>query len=241
MSKRLSRKEIKHDIREDELQTRMVSVVDRLAANPRLVTGLAIALLALALLAAGAVSYVDHQRNQASAVLARALETADAPIVESDAKPDDPKEPSFASEEERRAKTLEAMGKVPRGLGGAAAGEVAELYEARLALDEGDTARAREVWEAFLRDHGDDLLAISVRVNLIHLDRAEGRGEQVAESLRADLDNPKKHLPEDVLIVELARTLQSLDREDEARTLYQRLIDEHPSSPFVAEAHRMVS
>ena len=88
-------------------------------------------------------------------------------------------------------------------------------------------------WEQ-LSDH---VLALSVRLNLIHLDRSEGNAE-LADKLRMELNNAARSLPEDVLLYELAKTLESQDQGDEAAELYQRILDDHPASPYAAVARR---
>jgi len=73
-------------------------------------------------------------------------------------------------------------------------------------------------------------------VSLLGLDRSAGKGQQVVDKLRADLEKEDKPLPEDVLLFELGTTLEQLGRRDEARTAYQRIADEYPDSPFAAKA-----
>ena len=115
---------------------------------------------------------------------------------------------------------------------------MADLYKAQLALEADDATAAREIWEGFLRGHSDHALAVSVRLNLIRLDRQEGKAEEVAQRLQAELEGNEKGLPEDMLIFELAKTRQMLGQDEEAQALFQRIVDEHPTSAFTAEARR---
>lgn len=237
MSKRLTRKQIKEDIRHDDVKTALSATYDQVRSHQRLVIGAGVAVLAAALVFAATYAYRSHRDQAAASELAKAIKIFGAPIRETGAKPDDPKEPSFASEQEREARAREAL----QAVGGGKAEDVAGLYLADLAIRDGDKAGARKYWEAFLRDHDDDILAVAVRVNLLRLDREEGKVEEVAKELEAELAKTKKSLPEDVILYELATTLDALDRGDEAKDYYQRILDDHPQSPYTVKAREMTS
>ncbi len=240
MSQRLTRKEIKHDIRDDEVRNVLVRVFDFMQERPKVVVSAIAGVVVLMLAVTGLLAYFDSRGETASEELASALRIAGAPVTEDGATPEDPDQPSFASEEEKRARAKQAFEGL-RGVGSDVAGDVADLYLADIAVSEGDTETARGIWESFLADHEDHLLALSVRLNLIHLDRQNGRTKEVADQLQRELDSAVKTLPEDVILFELAQTLEALDQQDEALELYQRILDEHPKSPYTAEARRVTT
>lgn len=237
MSKRLTRKQIKHDIREDEFKSVIFKTFDNLQENPRVIVGTIIGVLVLAAVASAVLALLEYRQRKANEELVEAMKILQAPIREEGATPDDPDKPSFATEEDRRARAHAALQEVNGGV----AGDVAELYLASLAIREGDTATARSLWQDFLKGNQDHVLAVSIRINLIHLDREEGRAEELAEELRAELDRSEKSLPEDVLLFELARTLDALEQREEAMELYKRIEDEHPQSPYAAQAREMTA
>ncbi len=240
MSQRLTRKEIKHDIRDDEVRHVLVRVFEFMQERPNVVVGAVIGFVVLVLGITALLSYLDSRGDQASEGLASALKIAAAPVNADGATPEDPEDPSFASAEAKRARAKEAFEGL-RGVGSSVAGEVANLYLADIAASEGDHETAREIWESFLADHDDHVLALSVRLNLIHLDRQNGRTQEVADELQRELDSATKTLPEDVILFELAQTLEALDQDDEALELYQRILDEHPKSPYTADARRVTT
>ena len=234
MSERLTRKEIKHDIREDEVQSFLLTAVEKVMERPKFYAGLLGAFLGLGVVISGVVAYLDRRADQASLELAEALRVYSAPVDAEQPDPDDPVSPVFASEDERNAKAKEKVSAVSGGT----QGELARLFEADMALKAGDKETARQIWESFLGSQSDNALALSVRLNLLALDRSEGKAEQVATELQAQLDSAKKDLPEDVLLFELAQTRDALGQSEEAQELYQRLVDEYPQSPYTAEARR---
>jgi tetratricopeptide (TPR) repeat protein len=237
MSKRLTRKQIKEDIRHDEVQTALSATYDQVRSHQRLVIGVVAAVVAAALGFAAVRAYAGYRGKAAAGQLSQAIKIYGAPIRETGAKPDDPRTPSFASEDDREARAREAL----EAVAGGKAEDVAALYLADLAVRDGDKAAARKYWEAFLREHEDDILAVSVRLNLLRLDREEGKVEEVARQLEAELEKTKKTLPEDVILFELAKTLDALDRGEEAKDYYQRILDDHPQSPYSAKAREMTS
>lgn len=231
MSERLSAKQIKHDIREDEVQSFLITAIERFQDNPSLYIGVIVGILALGVGITGGVALMDSRAAAGHESLATAMRYFEAPIVEADAKPDDAAQPSFATEEERRAKVEEALGQVS-----GSAADLAELYQARLALDSGDTEKARKIWEGFLRSNKNHALGVAVQLNLIELDRAEGKTQEVADRLQQQLDGTAKTLPEDVILFQLAKTRQALGETQDAKDLYQRILDDYPSSPYAADA-----
>ncbi len=234
MSKRLTRKQIREDIRHDEVQTVVSSTYETIQSHMKLAIGLGVGLVVIGIIVAAARAYLTH-RDEASALeLAQAIKIHAAPIADEAAQPDDPKAPSFATDDARRARAREAM----EAVGGGPAQDVASLYLADLALAEGDKDAARGYWQSFLDDHQDHVLAISVRVNLIRLDREDGKAEEVVERLTAELEATAKSLPEDVLLYELAQTLETLERDDDAKDYYQRILDDFPLSPFANAARQ---
>jgi outer membrane protein assembly factor BamD (BamD/ComL family) len=117
---------------------------------------------------------------------------------------------------------------------GTDAADIAMVYRAELATREGDLALARELWEKFLERQKDHMLVAEVHLNLMSLDRVEGRGDELITRLNSMLDSPdRKDLPTDVLLNQLAITLEDSGREEEARRAYRRIIDEFPTSPYV--------
>ena len=108
-SRRLSPKEIKHDIREDEVQNFLYRTLEYLQDNPKQVLGIAGGVLALVLAIVGVTGYLDRQKTVANEQLVAALKIYQAPVEEEGAKPDDPREPSFASEDEGQSRAKEAL------------------------------------------------------------------------------------------------------------------------------------
>lgn len=235
-TQRLSRKEIKHEIREDAFRQVVGEGYDYVRGHGRNLT-LAIGGVALAIVAVvGWRTWHDRREAAATELLGQAIKVYDAPVVPIGAKPNDPEEPSFASEASRTARAKELFERLERDYRGSGGAAVGQVYVGRIRFQEKDAAGARKAWEGFLDDYPRHLLAAAVRVSLLDLDRHEGKGEQVVERLRADLEKDDKPLPEDVMLYQLATTLEQLGRRQEAHDAFQRIADEYPDSPWASKA-----
>ncbi|MDX1632647.1 MAG: tetratricopeptide repeat protein, partial [Thermoanaerobaculia bacterium] len=146
--------------------------------------------------------------------------------------------PTFPSEEAKRARATALFEGVVQEHEGSPAGEVAKVYLARLFFEEGRTEEARELWQQFLDENPDHMLAAAVKLNLLDLERAAGNTEAVVEDLRASLEAEDSPVPTDALLFELAESLEELGRSEEARTMYQRLADEYPDSAYAGTAQQ---
>jgi hypothetical protein len=236
MSQRLSRKEIKHDIRDDAFHHSVEAGYGYVADHRRMLLLVLAGVVAVAVAIAGIRTWMVSRERAAADALAAALEVVEAPVVATGAKPDDPREPSFPDETSRDARAAELLAQVVERYPRSGAGAVATVHLGRLRLTAGDEAAARQLWEEFLERHEGHMLASAVRVSLLDLDRRSGKAEQVASELQAALDDDDKPLPEDVLLYELAVTQEQLGQKDAAREVYQRISQEYPDSPFASRA-----
>ncbi|HEV8632127.1 MAG TPA: tetratricopeptide repeat protein [Thermoanaerobaculia bacterium] len=239
-SQRLSRKEIKHEIRDDAFRHSVEASYDYVRGHRRnLLLGIGgVVLLALAVL--GFRTWQQQRESGAGELLGQAIKVTEAPVVASGAKPDDPDAPSFADEKSRDARARQLLEKLESDYSGTGSADVGKVYLARLALLQGKVADARKLWQSFLDDHPDHMLAAAVRLSLLDLDRKDGKAERVVERLRADLDKDEKPLPEDVMLYELGETLEQLGRRQEAKDAYQRVADEYPDSAWASKAQTKV-
>lgn len=231
----------RRDMKRDELATAMGRGVEYAESHARtLITAIG-AVLAVALLAALWFMYRNNQAEKASVALAQAIRIYQAPIDPAAPKPDDPTNPTFADEAARRAKAKGLFETLHDDFGSSAAGDVAAVYLGQIALAEGQADRARELWNGFVEDHGDHLLASQTRINLFRLDRSNGKAEEVEKTLTAMLDQTDAPLPQDIVLSELAATQEQLDKKPEAIQTYQRIVDEFPQSPYARDARQKIA
>jgi predicted negative regulator of RcsB-dependent stress response len=237
MNQRLTRKEIKRD----DFASAMGRGVEYAESHVRTIIYAVVGVLLLVALGVGIYYWRSHQSQDAGQALAQAVKVFQAPVVATGAQPNDPTAPSFPTPEAHRAAAKKAMEKVRDDYGSADAADVAGLYLAQIAAEEGKLDEARKLWQGFIDDHPKHMLAAEARVNLFHLDRQQGKAEQVITELRALLEKGDAPLPQDVLLHELGATLEQVKKPQEAAQAYQRILDEFPQSPYRTEAQQKVS
>jgi tetratricopeptide (TPR) repeat protein len=237
MNQRLTRKEIKRD----DFAAAVGRSVEYAESHVRTILYAVVGVVLVAGLAVAAYFYLGQRRQGANQALAEAMKVYQAPVVATGAKPNDPSAPSFPTEAARRARAKELLEKVRDDHGMSDAGDVAGLYLAQIAAAEDRLDEARKLWSDFADEHRGTMLAGEARLNLIDLDRKQGKSEQVVHELQAMLEQGDAPLPQDVILSELAKTLEELRRPREAVGFYQRILDEFPQSPYRQEAQQKIS
>ena len=175
--------------------------------------------LLLAALAVVAVLGLRSAReSRAEAALADILVVFEPPFDPASPQPSDLEAPSFATGSELSAPARRRFARLIEEHDGSAAAEVARVYLADLEARAGRFPQAREIWQG-LADSGDDELAAIAELNLIRLDRKEGRLEELASTLESRIESQESRLPTDVLLFELAHTLEQLGRHEEVRSI----------------------
>ena len=227
MSQRLTRK----DIKRDEFASAVGRGVDFAESHTRELMMTIGAVLVAVLIGILSYLYIAHRSDLANRALAAAVKVYGAPIDPAGAKPNDAAQPSFASEAARQARARQLLERVRADYRWTDAADVASLYLAEIDATSGKVAAARQLWNDFVKKHGDHVLAVQARIDLLELDRVQGKGQQVAQQLREMLDQSDAPLPQDVALYQLAITLEQLNRDQEAVQTYQRLVDEFPQSP----------
>ena len=221
MSQRLTRKEIKRD----QVQEALTGAMEYLRDNFRTLLMLAV----LVLLAIGGVaayrSYLDSKEIEASEQLARAIRVYAAEITEVP-DPAHARNPTYGDTTSRDAEARSQLEAVVNDFGGSDSAVIAKAFLGEL----------RQLWREVLEAQRDNMLASEVRLNLMSVDRAQGRGQELVTQIRARLEEPETDLPRDVLLYQLALTQRELGLEPEARQTMQQLLDDHPQSVYAAQA-----
>ena len=255
------------EIRRDEVREAVFSASTWFAEHVRQILMGVAAVIAVVVGVVLFLNYQDGREKEASHQLSEALKVYRAPIDEPatdaiddlfgtppDSAPDegaaeeltvegetDDDGLSFASEAERRSAARMELEAVRESFGSTSSGRLASVYLGQIAAAEGDTAKARELWTSYLEAAGrDHAMAIGVQLNLYSLDRAEGRGEELAATLRGAVATESSPLPKDALLFELAATLAQLGDEDGARETFQRIVNEFPDSGYAIRARQQL-
>ncbi|HEX7419368.1 MAG TPA: tetratricopeptide repeat protein [Thermoanaerobaculia bacterium] len=232
---RQHRRELKHDRFVDEIGV----LSTRARENQRVLIGIAVAALLVAIAAYGVYFYRSNRERKAQDMLATAIDTIESPLViPAQPNPD----AKFKTEEERNKAAEKQFNEVKSKFSGTDAADVAGVYLARIGAARGDVAGARRLLQAFIQDHSSHVLARSARYSLYQLRVESGESSQVTSELTAELAKPEKDqvLPADSMLVLLAHAYEVQGNDQKSRDTYRRIVTEFPDSPFALEAQRRV-
>ncbi len=224
-------------MKRDEVAETARSLVSYVEEHARTLALAAVALIVAVVVFAGLQAWRSGKAKKGNELLARALTVVAAPIDVENPDPDNDAAPSFADAASRRERAIAAFEEVLDGHGGGLAA-VAAAHLGDLSAEAGEIQAAAEYWRQVAEEAPDTLVGQRARVNLLELRRVQGEGEAVAEELRSELADPQTSLPTDVTLYELARSLEMAGKSDEARGVYQQIVDEHQESGYASEARQ---
>ena len=234
MSQRLSRKEIKRD----EFMESLGGAFEWVRGNSQILILSGLVVLVALIVVVAYLGYSESRAHKADESLAQALRIYQAPLDAVAANPADPEAPTFADAKARSEQANEHFEAVKEDFGNTDAGKIATVYLGQIAAMNGDLESAKTYWQDFVAKSSDHALAVEVRVNLMALDRAAGKGDELVTELRAMLSGPNAGLPPDLLWYQLGLTLEELDRQSEAAEAFERLVAEYPQSAFAPAARQ---
>ncbi len=234
---RLSRKEMKRD----EVREVLSRTLLWLGAHAKHIAA-ALGVVALLVIVGNLIlDRAGGRQDSASDALAEAIEVRTAPLA-SELSPGvvAPGE-VFADAAERTAEARRRFEAVASDYPRSASARVARAYLAVLDYESGNPAAARTAWDELATSGGDDLLTGQVLLNLLVIDRDQGRAEDAETRLEALVDSPSSALPQDRVLYELGVTQETLGKAEESLSTFQRLIEEHPTSPLTLDATTRVA
>lgn len=232
------RRELKRQIRQDELRTGMQSAVlwSRDHSREVLVTvGTLLVLLAATLVVK---NFRDRQDAAAESAFSKAIETYHAPVAAELPPGAERPASAYATREEKVRKALaefEAVEKsAPREVR-----ERARYYIALSRLELGDVAAAEKSLSDLAggRNEG-DLIPSLARLALADLHRRNGQPQKAIDAYRQMLDDSSFLLPRDHVLLKLGAAQEDANRLKDARTSYERLVQEYPGSVYAGEARQ---
>lgn len=237
MNQRLTRK----DIKRDELASAVEHGMEYAGSHVKTIVYAVLGAAVLLALWGGYQYYSGGQSAKANEALAKAIRVFQAPVVgAATAKPADPLEPSFADDAARRAAARPLLEGVRKSFGSTDAADIAGLFLANLAVTDGKLDDARKLWKDFVDEHNDHMLAGQAQLNLINLDRSQGKNDQAIEALKKLVGANTKALPKDLLLNELAGAYEAANKPQEAIEQYQMILDEYPRSPYRNDAQQKI-
>lgn len=232
------RKELRKQIKQDELVTGVDRALGWLAAHREEARVTGIVLVVACALAGGLVYLQDRRTREAERALAEAFEIYHAP-VQAELPPGSakPAGTAYATPAEKLVKAAAAFDGIERRFGARPAGVTAAYYAALCRAELGSTAEAEKALAALGAQRDSDRLEPALaRLALADLYRRSGQVDRAIDAYRQAAEDVSLPLPRDHALMSLAGVLEEAGRFAEARAAYQRLAAEFPASVYAADA-----
>jgi hypothetical protein len=233
------KRELKKQIREDELVSGVEHAWAYYQAHKKEVTTTAAIVAALVLGYWGFTTWQDRQIHAAEVAFADALQIFAAPVVNELPAGTPPPAGALATSAEKYKKATAAFDGVERAYPATSIALRARYMSAICRSEAGDLAEARrlltEIGQRTDKARVEPALA---RLALADVLRRSGETDKAVDAFRRIVDDSASPLPRDHALMSLAGTLEDAHRYAEARASYQRLVNEFPGSVYASEARR---
>lgn len=227
----------RHHLKQNELLHSLDQFVGWIAENRQSLTTGGIAVLVAAGVVGGLQVY-RHGRDQAAeTALSDALEVYHGVVREDSIISGPAAGPTFNNQEERYVAALEALEEVERKYGGIKQGREARYYMALSKAGLGELEEAEALLEGVVDKRG-DLLYYVASQTLATVKADRGDHAAAVEMYRTLVDDAKGPLPKDQLLIRMAEQLEADGKLQEAQQVYERFLEEYPTSPLRTQAEQ---
>lgn len=237
------KRELRKQIREDELRSGLERAAEWLAAHreeARITAAVVVVVGAIA----GGLAYFDAQRRgEAEGAFSAAMEIFRGPVA-AELKPDAerPAGTIYGTAEEKFKKAAAAFDGVERRYASQAVAERARYYGALSRMEFGAYEEAEKALkEAASRAGGERIEPALARMALAELYRRRGDKDKAVQAYRDVASDRSLPLPRDYALMSLGSLLEQMDRLAEAEATYRRVTEEFPTGAYSAEARRRLN
>jgi tetratricopeptide (TPR) repeat protein len=242
----MKRKERRH-LKENDLAQTLLAARNAIEQRKSLLTGTLLALLLGAVVIGGIVVWQQEDDARAEQLLADAMVTFNAQVIPPSTTPAEPGEVpaaatlgatgSYATEAAKLNAALPKLKAAADAYPDTEAGITARYHYASSLAALGKHAEAIQAFDDVISRAADD----SLYGRMAQLGKAEtqARAGQVNDAIaswKALASSTDEELPKDAILLELGKAYQASGNQEEAKKAFTELLDQHPTSPYVAEA-----
>jgi tetratricopeptide (TPR) repeat protein len=237
----------RHQLKENELAQTLAAARAAVEARQGQIAKAAVAVVVV-ILAVLAINWF-RGRGEASAeqALAQAMVVLNAPVVPPTATPeagsDLPAAASLAAEGSYPSEAAKLTAALPRLQTAAAdhpgtvAGTTARYHYASALSALGRHDEAIQAYDQVIGDAGaDSLYGRMAQLGKADTQKKAGQLDAAIATWQALASSNDEDLPQDAILAELARAYQARGQEDEAKKTLTQLVEQHPTSPYSAQA-----
>jgi tetratricopeptide (TPR) repeat protein len=242
----MKRKE-RHHLKENDLAQTILAARDAIEQRRSLLTGTLLAVLLGAVVIGGIVVWQQEDDARAEQMLAAAMVTFNAQVIPPSATPAQPGEVpaaatlgatgSYATEAAKLNAALPKLKAAADAYPDTEAGITARYHYASSLAALGKHAEAIQAFDEVANRAGSD----SLYGRMAQLGKADtqtraGQMNEAIATWKTLASSTDEDLPKDAILMELGKAYQASGNQEEARKAFTEIVDQHPTSPYVAEA-----
>jgi tetratricopeptide (TPR) repeat protein len=242
----MKRKE-RHHLKENDLAQTLLAAREAIDQRRSLLTNTLLAVLLGAVVIGGIVVWQQEDDARAEQLLADAMVTFNARVIPPSTTPAQPGEVpaaatlgatgSYATEAAKLNAALPKLKAAADAYPDTEAGITARYHYASSLAALGKHAEAIQAFDEVANRAGND----SLYGRMAQLGKADtqSRAGQVNDAIatwKALASSTDEELPKDAILMELGKAYQASGNQEEARKAFTEIVDQHPTSPYVAEA-----
>src|SRR5919198_276221 len=232
----MKRTERRH-LKENEIEMFTRQAREAFEKRRREVTaGVAIAVVAAAV-AIGYLVWRDGVQRRAHALLADAMAVQQVRVGPPAAERA-PTGPSFASERDRAQAALAKFKAAADAYPSTADGIYARYQEAAIYMLLGQPQQAAATYQQVIDRAGSGIYGQMARLGLAEAQARAGQYDQAINTFKELSLRKDGPLPVDGILMQLGRTYLEAGKRAEAQQTFNRLVEEYPMSPYLADARR---
>jgi tetratricopeptide (TPR) repeat protein len=242
----MKRKE-RHHLKENDLAQTLVAARQAMDARRGLLTGILLAVLLGAVVVGGIIVWNQEDDARAEQMLADAMVTFNARVIPPSTTPAAPGEVpaaatlgatgSYATEAAKLNAALPKLKAAADAYPDTDAGITARYHYASSLAALGKNAEAIQAFdEVMTRAGGGSLYSRMAQMGKADTQARAGQLDDAIATWKSLASSTDEDLPKDAILMELGKAYQASGNQEEARKAFTQIVDEHPTSPYTAEA-----
>jgi FimV-like protein len=229
----------RHRLKENELVIALRHLNEFYVRHQRQITMALVAILVLAVAAAGFYAWRRNVESQAVEALARAMVIAEARVMPPTPGADPSAPPTqqpgtYPTEQAKLEAALPKFLEAADGYPSTDAGRMARYHAAATLVALGRFDEAIQQYDQLTR--GNSLIAQSARLGKAEAQLRAGRFDDAIAGFKEISDSPTTNLPKEGVLLELARAYRAAGKTEDARNTLNQIVEQHGDTPFAATA-----
>ncbi|MEQ1760546.1 MAG: tetratricopeptide repeat protein [Vicinamibacterales bacterium] len=237
----------RHHLKENELAQRLTAATEFVESNRQQLMTIVGGIVVVALIAGGIYAWRARTDSRGQDLLADAMTTLNARVVP--ATPATATTPgelpaaasmgalgTYSSQEAKLTAALPKLKAAADAFPDSPAGITARYHYAGTLAALGRHQDAIAAFDEVTAKAGGSIYGRMATLGKADTQTKAGQLDQAITSWKSLVDQKDASIPEDAILMELAKAYQAKGNVEEARKTFTQLVDQHPTSPYVAEA-----